>query len=115
MLLGGARGGLPESAAISVLTLGELRAGVLLARDDETRARRASALAAVRSTFLALEVDERVADRYGEVLAAARRERQRAKATDLLIIATALAHDRALHTRDDRQARLARAVGARIV
>ena len=114
VLLGGARGGLPESAAISVITLGELRAGILLARDDETRARRASAFAAVRSTFLALEVDERVADRYGEVLAAARRERRTAKATDLLIIATALAHDRTLHTRDDRQARLAQAVGAHI-
>jgi predicted nucleic acid-binding protein len=52
-----------------------------------------------------------VAERYGEILAVARSQRRTAKATDLLIIATAAAHDRTLHTHDQRQAELARAAG----
>jgi predicted nucleic acid-binding protein len=56
-------------------------------------------------------VDEAVARRYGEVLAMARREGRTAKASDLLIIATARATGRRLVTRDERQARLARAAG----
>lgn len=102
---------LPESAAISVITLGELRAGVELSRNDETRARRRAGLAAIRSAFVALIVDEEVAERYGEVLALARAQRRTAKATDLLIIATAAVHDRTLYTLDARQGRLAAAAG----
>jgi predicted nucleic acid-binding protein len=45
------------------------------------------------------------------VLATARREGRTAKATDLLIIATARATQRRLVTLDDRQAKLARASG----
>lgn len=105
---------LPSSAAISVVTLGELHAGVALARDDATRDRRRAGLAAVRSAFLALDVDADVAQRYGDVLALARKQGRSAKATDLLIIATAAAHRRTLHTLDVRQARLARAAGAAV-
>jgi len=50
-------------------------------------------------------------DVLGETLAVARAEGRTAKATDLLIIATAVAHGRRLHTRDERQAGLARAAG----
>jgi predicted nucleic acid-binding protein len=102
---------LPETAAISVITLGELRAGVELARDDNVRDARNRRLEDVRAAFLPLDVDPRIADAYGEVLAAARREGRTVKATDLLIIATARATDRVLVTLDDRQATLARAVG----
>jgi toxin FitB len=98
----------PDTAAISVITLGELRAGVLRAADDRVRAGRARRLAAVRATFAALPVDEDVADRYGETLAAARDLGRSAKATDLLIIATAAAGGRTLYTLDAAQAGLAR-------
>jgi predicted nucleic acid-binding protein len=99
---------LPDTAAISVITLGELRAGVLRAADDRVRAARARRLAAVRAAFAALPVDEDVADRYGEALAAARELGRTAKATDLLIIATAAAGGRTLYTLDTAQAGLAR-------
>jgi predicted nucleic acid-binding protein len=99
---------LPDTAAISVITLGELRAGVLRAADDRVRAARARRLASVRATFAALPVDEDVADRYGEALAAARDLGRSAKASDLLIIATAAAGGRTLYTLDAAQVGLAR-------
>jgi len=102
---------LPASAAISVITLGELRAGVLLARDSVVEAARRARLTAVQAAFAPLLVDEPVAERYGDVLAVARSQRRTAKATDLLIVATAAAHGRTLHTLDERQAELARAAG----
>lgn len=97
-----------ETAAISVITLGELAAGVHLAADPHTRAVRQARLAAVRETFEPLPVDESVAGHYGEILAAARAEGRTTKATDLLIIATAAATGRVLVTLDDAQAGLAR-------
>jgi predicted nucleic acid-binding protein len=99
---------LPAAAAISVITLGELRAGVLRAADARVRAARARRHAAVRAAFAAIPVDEDVAERYGEALAAARDLGRTAKATDLLIIATAAASGRALYTLDAAQAGLAR-------
>ncbi len=100
---------LPTAAAISVVTMGELHAGVLLARDESSRGIRRARLDAVRKAFAPLVVDEHVAERYGEVLAVARRERRAANAADMLIIATAAAHNRTLHTRDRQQAELAHA------
>jgi predicted nucleic acid-binding protein len=102
---------LPETAAISVVTLGELRAGVLIARSETIRAERQRRLLAVRAAFAPLPVDEAVAERYGDVLAVARSQRRAAKATDLLIIATAAATARELYTRDAAQAHLADAAG----
>jgi predicted nucleic acid-binding protein len=102
---------LPETAAISVLSLGELHAAVELARDDATRSVRARRLASVQAAFVPLDVDARVARCYGEVLAAARSGERTEKAGDLLIVATARATGRSLVTRDERQARLAEAVG----
>lgn len=102
---------LPVTAAISVVTLGELHAGVNLARTERARRLRAARLDAVRAAFAPILVDELVAERYGAVLALARTERRSAKATDVLIIATAAATSRSLHTLDLTQARLARAAG----
>jgi predicted nucleic acid-binding protein len=99
---------LPDAAAISVITLGELRAGVLRARDASVRAARSRRLNLVRSAFAALAVDEEVAARYGEALAAARDLGRTAKATDLIVIATAAASGRTLYTLDHAQAGLAR-------
>lgn len=101
----------PETVAISVITLGELRAGVRLAGDPTVQAARQARFLAVREAFEPIPVDELVAEHYGEVLAAARSAGRTTKATDLLIIATAAATGRRLHTRDARQAALAQAAG----
>jgi hypothetical protein len=102
---------LPPTAAISIITIGELHAGVLLARDDTVGMARRARLAAVKAAFAPLPVDEPVAEHYGQVLALARSSSRSVKATDLLVIATAAAHARILHTFDERQASLARAAG----
>jgi toxin FitB len=102
---------LPATMAISVITLGELRAGVRLADDPPTRAARQTRLNAIRDTFKPIPVDEAVAEHYGDILAAARSAGRASKATDLLIIATAAATGRLLHTLDKRQAALAQVAG----
>jgi predicted nucleic acid-binding protein len=102
---------LPETAAISIISVGELYAGVLLAGSSGVRAGRQARLTAIQAMFDPLPVDVHVAHGYGEVLAAARRAGRAEKATDLLIIATAAAAGRTLHTLDMRQAALAELVG----
>ena len=101
----------PATTAISVVTLGELRAGVLLAADPSVRAARQARLAAVRDAYVPLPIDESIAERYGEVLAGARATRRITTATDLLIVATAAATGRVLYTLDERQAKLALDLG----
>ena len=95
-------GALAEGWAVSVVTVGELEAGILIARDEVTRARRLALLAAVLSEAPALPVDRHVAARYGELRAAASRR----PSNDLWIAATALAHDFTLITADEHQAAL---------
>ncbi len=97
--------------AISVVTVGELRSGVLSARDARTRTLRDARLTAIRTAFQAIPVDEDVAEAYGAVHALARRQRRQTTSADLLIIATASATGRALLTRDRAQAQLAFAAG----
>jgi predicted nucleic acid-binding protein len=100
-----------QTAAISVITLGELKAGVNLAADARSRALRQARLSAVRSIFDPIPVDEIVAEHYGEILARARSNNRTSKATDLLIIATAAATGRTLRTLDHAQAQLALLIG----
>lgn len=86
--------------AISAVSLGELQFGLLLARTDEERARRATRLATVEAAFTPLPVDARVAREWG-VLAAllvARGAQPRRRQADLLIAATARVHDALLLT-----------------
>src|SRR3954453_8530059 len=104
-------GELPSTAAISVITLGELHAGVLRAPDAVASAVRSERLAGFRATYRPLPVDEAVAEHYGRALALARAEGRGQKAADLLIVATAAATNRELHTRDVGQAKLARRLG----
>lgn len=91
-----------EQWAVSLVTVGELEAGVLLARGARQRAARLRRLAAVLSVAPALPIDRTVAARYGELRAASGRR----AANDLWIAATALAHDLILVTRDEAQAAL---------
>ncbi len=88
--------------SVSVVSIGELEAGVLLARDKARRARRLRRLSAVLSIAPVLSVDPMVAARYGELRAATKR----LPSNDLWIAATALAHDLLLVTRDEQQAAL---------
>jgi predicted nucleic acid-binding protein len=103
-----------DTAAISVVTIGELHAGVRLASDPHVRGLRQSRLVAVRDAFDPLPVDETIAYHYGELLATARSQNRSSKATDLLIIATAGATGRTLLTLDDAQASLARIAGVAV-
>jgi toxin FitB len=95
---------LPGELAISAVSLAELHFGVLLARDDDARARRLSRLSAMQRRFDPLPVDEAVAESYGllasGVVKAGRQPR--ARVMDLLIAATARAHDAALFTRNSQ-------------
>jgi toxin FitB len=88
--------------AISVVSLAELHFGVLLAVDDDARGRRLSRLSAMQRRFDPLPVDEAVAESYGllaaRVVKAARQPR--ARVMDLLIAATAHAHEATLYTRN---------------
>ncbi len=88
--------------AVSVVTVGELEAGILIAPDGATRARRVSLLAAVLTEAPALPIDRHVAARYGELRASTGRR----PSNDLWIAATALAHGFTLVTADEQQASL---------
>ncbi len=87
---------------MSVITVGELETGVLLAEDPPTRALRLRRVTAVLSEAPALPVDRAVAARYAELRSAT----ERRPPNDLWIAATALAHDLTLITGDEQQARL---------
>jgi len=88
--------------AMSVVSVGELEAGILLADDAAQRSARLRRLAAVLAEAPALAVDHTVAARYSELRAATGRR----PTNDLWIAATALAHDLTLLTADERQAAL---------
>jgi predicted nucleic acid-binding protein len=90
---------LPAEAAISVVTLAELHAGVLVASDVDTRARRLGTLAAVADVEL-LVVDEAVAVEWARLRVLLAEAGRRANVNDLWIAATALVHDLAVVTQD---------------
>jgi predicted nucleic acid-binding protein len=90
---------LPNEVAVSVVTYGELRAGVLAATDVSVRSRRLSTLQTVADLH-PLPVDTAVADQWARLrllLAAAGR---RVNVNDTWIAATALAHDVPMITQD---------------
>lgn len=102
VLLGPDVAPLPGLVAISAATLAELHFGVLVARDDATRAERLRRLSVVQRHFDALPLDDAVAASYGQLAAAvvASGRQPRSRTTDLLIAATAHAHGATLYTRN---------------
>ena len=85
---------LPDEAAVSVATLAELHYGVLVARNEETRAVRLRRLGAVEGLFEALPIDRAVARAFGALAAESKRAGRapRTRVMDLWIAATAVAN-----------------------
>ena len=81
---------LPDEIAVSIITIGELRAGVLAAADINTRDRRLSTL--MRALELQpIPVDENVADAWARLRILLRDHGLRMPVNDSWIAATALA------------------------
>ncbi|MDA8283389.1 MAG: PIN domain-containing protein [Actinomycetota bacterium] len=78
-------------AAISVVSITELHFGVLVADDDDERARRTARLSVVEATFDPLPVSVEVARVWGQLAAAVARRggNPRRRQIDLAIAATA--------------------------
>ncbi|MEN3308643.1 MAG: hypothetical protein V7603_4845 [Micromonosporaceae bacterium] len=93
---------IPGELAISIASIAELHFGVLVARTPQIRASRLRRLSGLQRRFDPLPVDEAVADSYGtlaaRVVEAGRQPRPRI--VDLLIAATAHAHNAAVYTRN---------------
>lgn len=90
----------PQAGAVSVVTLGELALGVIMAADAETRARRLATLSFLESTFEPLPIDATVAREWARVVASARVAGRRTPLNDCWIAATARVHDLAVVTQD---------------
>lgn len=95
-------GPLPGELAISAATLAELHFGVLVATQAATRAERLRRLSILQRRFDPLPLDDAVAASYGQLAAAvaATGRQPRARTMDLIIAATAHAHDARLYTRN---------------
>lgn len=93
---------LPGELAISTASLSQLHFGVLVAVTPAVRAERLRRLSLLQQRFTALPVDEAVAASYGRLAAAvvAVGRQPRARTMDLLIAATAHAHQARLVTRN---------------
>jgi predicted nucleic acid-binding protein len=89
-------------AAISVVSLTELHFGVLVATDDDERARRTDRLAAVEAAFDPLPVTAEVARAWGRLASAVthRGGNPRRRQLDLAIAATAVVEHVPLLTYD---------------
>ncbi|MDQ3772845.1 MAG: type II toxin-antitoxin system VapC family toxin [Actinomycetota bacterium] len=91
---------LPDVIGVSVITIGELRAGVLAAADVETRDRRLSTL----TQALALDpilIDGAVAESWARLRLLLRDSQQQMPVNDSWIAATALALGVPVVTQDD--------------
>src|ERR687893_789356 len=93
---------LPETTAISVVTIAELAAGPLVTDDDAERARRQRHLQEVEALFDPIPVDAAAARAFGEIVSAVRRSgrQPRRRQFDLLIAAVARANRLAVATRN---------------
>ncbi|MGX4655749.1 PIN domain-containing protein [Micromonospora sp. SCSIO 07396] len=93
---------IPGELAISVASLAELQFGVLVAKTAEARALRLARLSTIQRRFDPLPIDDVIADSYAQLAArVVETGRQpRARVMDLLIAATAHAHDAAVYTRN---------------
>ncbi|GAA2213166.1 type II toxin-antitoxin system toxin ribonuclease C4 [Nonomuraea monospora] len=84
---------------VSVVTLGELRFGVLQARDPESSARRLSTYQ-LAERFEPIPIDETVADAWALLVSRLRVAGRKAPINDTWIAATAIAHKVPVVTQD---------------
>ncbi len=93
---------IPGELAVSVISIAELQFGVLVAKTPEARATRLARLSALQRRFDPLPVDDAVADSYGRLAARVGEvgRQPRARTMDLLIAATAHAHEARVYTRN---------------
>lgn len=93
---------IPGVLAISVITVAELQFGVLKTNDPAVRAERLRRVSLLQRQFDPLPVDDGVSVAYGQCAAAvaAIGRRPQPRSLDLLIAATAMAHEASLLTRN---------------
>lgn len=91
---------LPEEIAVSVITIGELRAGVLAAIDIGTRDRRLATLTAAL-TLEPMPIDDTVAEEWARLRLLLRESDQRMPVNDSWIAATAMALRVPIVTQDE--------------
>ena len=91
---------LPDDLAVSIITIGELRAGVLAAVDIDTRDRRLATFSAAQALD-PIPIDEPVADAWARLRILLRDSGQRMPINDSWIAATAIALGVAIVTQDD--------------
>ncbi len=91
---------LPEEPLITTVTLAELSAGPLVARDEAEHAARQAHLQQAEADFDPLPFDRASARAFGQVAASLRRSGRKsaARAYDALIAATAMAHGLPVYT-----------------
>jgi predicted nucleic acid-binding protein len=92
---------LPDQVAVSVVTLAELETGVLMAKDDDSRATRMQTLVSVRERAAGIPVDQHVASAYARLAAVALKAGRKPRVQDTWIAATASVHDAEVWTQDD--------------
>lgn len=90
----------PEEVAVSVITVGELRLGVLTAPDDRTRALRLETLSRVE-VFEPLSIDRDVAVAWAALRVELRNAGRRMPLNHSWIAATAIAHGLPVVAQDD--------------
>jgi len=89
----------PERVQVSVITIGELRLGVLAAADSSIRAKRLATLSHAEA-LNPLPVDDRVAHAWAALRVALRDNGLRMPLNDSWIAATAIAHKLAVVAQD---------------
>ncbi|MDA8380644.1 MAG: type II toxin-antitoxin system VapC family toxin [Actinomycetota bacterium] len=89
----------PDSVAVSVVTVAELRLGVLAAQDGPTRAQRLATLSAAM-TLDPLPIDEEVAHAWATLRLALRDAGKRMPINDSWIAATAIANGLVVASQD---------------
>ncbi len=101
-------GELPGRVAVSVVTIGELQLGVLVAQEASVRARRADTLALARAAD-PIPISEAVMGAWARLVTDCRHAdiHRTVKLTDALIAATAIEHGLPLVTQDDDFGRIA--------
>ncbi len=88
-----------SEVAVSVVTLAELRLGVLVASETASRSTRLATYE-VASAFEPLPIDAAVADRFADLAALGLASGRKVKLQDTWIAATALAHGASVATQD---------------